>query len=250
MYADLGIPQKASISNGFPMEVNSDYEAVYDSFIDTAAVKDIDKKWPQHLSTLYVAMAFASYIRTIDRRSVPNLDFLGYSLDLINLKPIAERIYAYLYRNRFLNHMRQYTHDIEIVNYEYNEFLTAYLNVRIRGTVSYKTKGRHTLDGQINNEIKPLVFPRMLPDVLKTTQRNGKPRKMLSLSQIKTRPSEWYKLVHDKDPEIILEVARAKFGTLVFRYEFEIPHLIFSSNNSKSKVMSAVLKKWHRVRKL
>jgi hypothetical protein len=242
---ELGVDNSA----GFPSIVDSDYRQVFDKFIDTTVVKDIKKKWPADTASLYVAMAFVNYIRGVDSKSAPSINLFQCSLNLITLLPNSESMYNYLYLNRFINHMRQYTHTASIKHFEYNDFLEAYFNVSVEGYIAYKTKGRYTLDGLINSEIKPLVFPRMLPDQLKTTYRD-KPRKLLDLHQLKKRPNDWYKLIHDKKLDLVLYVSRAKFGTLVFKYEFNIPNLIFANGSSKQTVFNTILARWDKIRKL
>lgn len=242
---ELGVDFSAPLS--FPRKINTDYEQVFKNFVDTKAIQEIRDNYERPLSTVYIAMAFAQYIQAIDKKSVPNLPFTKYSIALVDFD--GDKISDYLRVNRFLNHLRQNSHRMQISSINHNDFCTAFTNIRINGVVSYKAKGRHTLDNILHNEIKSSVFYKSFPEVLKTT-RNNKPRKMLRLNTLLSRPNEWYCLINDKKSDLVLYVARAEFGTLVFRYEFRVPYLVFADASKKTLVSNTLLKKWKRIQKL
>lgn len=238
----------SSLEAAFPRSVNSDYEQVWKKFIDTQAVRDIISVWEKDTGIVYCALAFMLYIRSIDKKAVPPANFFKLSMSLVNLENQSNRIYDYLYRNNFTNHMRQYVHEIKVSS-EQNEFLSAYTNIRLVGFMAYKAMGRYTLDGLLHDGIKQLVFPKVVPpQLLSTVGKANKPKKMYSLHQLKKRPHDWCRLVVDKNPFVIIDVARAKFGTLVLRYEIMVPNLIFHAN--QKAVNDSIKKEWYRIKKL
>lgn len=230
----------------FPYIVDEDYEPAWSEFTTTKVAKDLMGKFGSRLGLYYTGMAFVSHVLSIDKHAIGRnkIDLTKNSADMVDLTQPSSLLYDYLTRHRILAHLKVHSHKVKVTSISYNDFIQAHTGFNIEGYIILKPKGRYTLDGILHDELTPNLFS-SVPALL-LSRNKGKERKFYSPEQLRQRPNDWYTLLIKDNLKIY--AARAKYSTLVIRYNIEVNNLVFSS--STKHALSILEAKWRKTRKL
>lgn len=238
----LGVPARGDLSSSFPTRVNTEYLPVWQEFLNTQAVRDLTSKYPKDLTRYYVCAGFVSYIDKLDSKAVrPRVDLLQ-SVDLYNPAPAFKIIYDYLTVNRFISGLKLRNHDHRhSISVTESDFLNAFVAPTTNGIMEYKVQGRAPLDKYLG-VLTPQVFKRPPVELLRETK--GKKRNLLRPNSQADATTGWVPLLN-KDG-IKLDMARAQFGTVLFRYSFTVDVIMFHGGTAPDKLEKAIKKKHER----
>ena len=235
---NLGVPFGVPLRSSFPIAVARDLFPAWEKFLETTVVRDILKKYRGELGKYYVAAAFASYISSIDKRAVIRRDLRlqDDSLKLYSVRPSYVRLSSYLSRKRVTHGMRLHSHRFDVTHTNI-DFIRALTSPTVTGFLEYKVQGRNTLNALLQGPVPSLFSD--VPVELRDTLPNGKPRKVLSTEQQARSSPGWVGLIVEKDMRV--DVARAKFNTLLVRYTFYPDCILFYGRRSAGELHRAVI---------
>jgi len=232
----LGVPVRGELKSSFPTCVSAAYLPVWDEFIKTRIVKDIQKKYEKALSRYYVCAGFVSYIYGIDRRAISKPVDLLSSVGLYNPGDRFRTIANYLGTNRLITGLKlsnsDHRHSIHV---EESNFLNAFLNPTTSGILEYKVQGRAPLDKYLGI-LTPTLFKKLPDELLREVK--GKKRNILRPHAQADANTGWVSLLN-KD-RLTLDMARAQFGTVLFRYSFSEDAILFHGGASPEKLEVAI----------
>lgn len=218
----LGARSSGRISELFPTVVSSEYLSVWDEFLTTRAAKDVMKSFPALESRYYLCQAFALLVGSADRNAVLSKGSPLDSLELYNVRPQYSRIYELIGQSLVpALKLRRFHHSFGLEAEDF-EFFQAFVDVWCTGKIEYKVQGREPLDKLIHR-LAPNTF-KHVPVELKSKHKD-KERKILKAFDQWQSNENW--IVLQDDEFLKLEIARARFSTILVRYSFPCRGIFF-----------------------
>lgn len=237
---DAGFASGGRLKDRFPSVVHPDYTPVWKEFIKTQVVKEIYNKYSREAAPYYACIAFISHIKSIDPKAVrPKPDFLK-AADLFDLKSPSKKLKDFITRKRLVDGLRQHSHKREVLSYNH-DFIRSIVDPEIKGTVEYKTTSKRPLDYYMSFLV-PTVFSQV-PDELRSKVK-GKTKNFKPASEIANSNQGFVTLLSENG--LSLEIARAKYNTLVLRYSLDIPGILPYGDSDKSMAINLLDKRAKR----
>lgn len=239
LLGELGVPAQGPIKSAFPTIVDVDYMPVWKEFLRTNVAKQIAYKYGGMSSKYFTCAGFVSYVQSLENKAVGPVN-LSKSADMYN-PGFAYRFFAdYFTRKRIISdlNLRRTSHKFSI-SVEESDFLRALIDPVCEGHMVYHVQGKEPLD--------KLLY-RLTPTVFKTVpyefrrEVNGRKNKFLRTEQQLDSSIGWVGLLNTDD--MYLEMARAQFGTVIFRYRFTMPGMYFYGRG-KPEALQKTLRKRH-----
>lgn len=205
----------------FPRCLPDEYVQVWEEFITSTSVADVVKRHGTSsvLTQYYVVAMFLSYVSKYTKLPVPL-----NSIDLYDPSPQFKVLNSTFYSTKLLKslgltyHAHEYT-----LTADDSSWLRCLIDPTCTGVVTYKVVGRKPLDAMLGN-LMPQAF-RQIPVELRSDQKFGdapkRLRKLVTPAQQINSGYGW--VVLNENDLIRIEIARARYSTILVRYSFVVP---------------------------
>tara|TARA_B100000700_G_scaffold88627_1_gene99974 strand:- start:92858 stop:93637 length:780 start_codon:yes stop_codon:yes gene_type:complete len=243
LFRELGVPARGELKNSFPTVVSSDYLPVWQEFIKTRAITDLMRAFGKDgLGRYYVCAAFVSYVESLDPKAVASKVNLLNSADFYRPSSSYRKMTDYLNRKRIISslNLSRYSHKYDM-SADHSDWLRALMYPKCSGIAIYKVQGRQPFDKLIHSLV-PTLF-KSVPYELRR-EVNGKTRKVLRAEEQIASSLGWFSLLEDDD--VSLHMARAQYGTVIFKYQIKSEVVVFHGAKPVNKAEKDLRKRHER----
>lgn len=223
----------------YPKCVPEDYFVTWEKFLKTQATSDILREHGRTpLAQYYTVALFLSYLSKYT--SVPKLG----SEELYDPSYGRDAIRNFLIRYKLLHklNLKYHSHDISF-NAEDISWLRCVIDIQCSGVLTYKLSGRKPLDVYLSG-LEPSIF-KSVPNELHNDRPFGnKPARKQKLLTPKQQVLSSYGWVSLPSPDgVSLELARARYNTMLLRYSFGVPGVYPYGSEAPDSFLKNIRKK-------
>lgn len=204
----------------FPHCLPPEFERVWNEYLESKMVKDIVAKHGNNIvSQYYVAALFLSYMSRFTRITTS----LG-AYDLYDPLPFYRRMSQKLTELKLLKKLNltfyQHSYTIRAEDVKWARCL---IDPACEGIITYKLNGRKPLEAYLTSLV-PSVFGSLPNELCSDSAKDKKSRRKVKLVTPEQQVSAsfgWVTLFSDST--VSMEIARARYSTILIRYKFVVP---------------------------
>lgn len=226
------------LSECFPKFLPEEYVTLWDEFLTSKAVSEVVSRYgaTSVLTQYYTVALFLSYVSKYRR-----LPVALNSLDLYDPSHNFKVLNSTFYSTKLLKSLNLAYHGHEYsMTADNTDWLRCIVDPTCTGVISYKLVGRKPLDAFLSNLV-PQAF-KQVPTELRSDEKFGdapkRGRKLVTPAQQANSDYGWVLL--NENEHIKVEIARARYSTILVRYSFSAPGFFCYGPEDSSKFCRAL----------
>lgn len=223
----------------FPRVLDDEYSSLWNAFLGCAAAKDVFRLYGvTSLGQYYLVALFLSYVSRYTK--VPSLDMDELYDPLTGCKAVRRTLDSTNLLNKLS--LKYHSHDFSLQANEL-DWLRCLVDIECSGVLTYKLSGRKPLDAYLGS-LSPSVF-RSVPVELRSDRPFGEaPIRKQKLVTPNLQLKSGYGWVSLPCDGAKIEIARAKYSTILLRYSFPVSGL-FAYGSDKPTDFTRKLRRAH-----
>ena len=223
---DIGV-QANALQPVFPTALPEEYLVAWEKYLTSKIVRDLLTKYERLEAIYYISMGFISFIEGIyssDDRKISDKSFALYN-------PTTEyhKLSDWLSRTRLNSNTRLNSHIFDL-DYQHVPLINAANNITVVGVIEYKMNGKRKLTPHL---IASTAFGK-IPELLIESRDYQKTDTVIRSDK------EWTPIPNTGVKGLEIKIARAKFNTLLIKYRFTVPIMLFKGSMAESFVIRSL----------